>query len=93
MLRFCRKLNEIIEHCVDVVTNPLLLIVSCYKLSIIFNNIRNKRYIFWGSILTPNTRNLSLIILYLKPKVVNVVTKTWVKPVSHEKCLANFSFT
>ena len=32
---------------------------------------------FFVSILTPNTRSLTLMILHLKPKVVNVMAKSW----------------
>ena len=88
MLWFCRKLNKIIQQFCWCCYKSF--VTCCYKLSIIFNNFKNKRCIFCGSILTPNTRNLSLIILHLKPKVVNVLTKTWVKLVFYKKGLAKF---
>ena len=40
-------------------------------------NFNNKKGIFCGSILTPNTRSLTIMILHLKPKVVIVLEKTW----------------
>ena len=54
---FAENWTKLQNTVVDVVTNPLLLVVSCYKLSIIFINFKNKRCIFSASILTPNTRN------------------------------------
>ena len=73
---------------VDVVTNPLLLVVINWALSLII--LKTRDAFFWGSILTPNTRILSLIIMHRKPKVVNVLTKTWVKLVFYKKGLAKF---
>ena len=64
----------------------LLLVVINWALSLII--LKTGDAFVWGSISTPNTRNLSLIILYLKPKVVDILAKTWVKPVFHKKYLA-----
>ena len=71
---------------VHVVTNPLLLVVINWALSLII--LKTSDAFFWGSILTPNTRILSLIIMHWKPKVVNVLTKAWVRLVFCKKCLA-----
>ena len=83
---FVENWTKLYNTVLDVVTNPLLLVVINWALSLIV--LKTKDAFFWGSILTPNTRNLSLIILHLKPKVVNVLTKTWVKLVFYKKCLA-----
>ena len=64
----------------------LFLVVINWALSLII--LKTRDAFFQGSIFTPNRRNLSLLILYLKPKVANVLTKAWVKPAFYEKCLA-----
>ena len=70
------------------ILNYLSLVVTNWALSLII--LKTRDALFWGSILTPNARNLSLIILYLKPKVDNVLTKTSVRPVFYKKCFAWF---
>ena len=83
---FAENWTKLYNTVVHVVTNPLLLVVINWALSLII--LKTRDAFFWGSILTPNTRILSLIILHLKPKIVNVLTKTWVKLVFHKKYLA-----
>ena len=83
---FVENWTKLYNSFVDVVTNPLLLVVINWALSLII--LKTRDAFFWGSILTPNTRILSLIIMHRKPKVVNVLTKTWVKLVFYKKCLA-----
>ena len=43
---------------------------------------------FFKGVFSLQTEETSLLILYLKPKVANVLTKAWVKPAFYEKCLA-----
>ena len=83
---FVENWTKLYDTVVDVVTNPLLLVVINWALSLII--LKTRDAFFQGSIFTPNRRNLSLLILYLKPKVANVLTKAWVKPAFYEKCLA-----
>ena len=70
---FVENWTKLYNSFVDVVTNPLLLVVINWALSLIILKARDA---FFWVVLTPNTRNLSLIILHLKPKVVNVLAKT-----------------
>ena len=83
---FLESWTKLYNTVVDVVTNPLLLVVINWALSLTI--LKTRDAFFWGTILTPNTKNLSLIILHLKPKVANVLTKTRVKLVFYKKCLA-----
>ena len=51
-------------------------------------NFNNKKFIFWESILTPNTRSLTLIILHLKPNLSMFWQKLGLlKPMFNKKCL------
>ena len=70
---FVENWTKLYNSVVDVVTNPLLLVVINWALSLII--LKTRDAFFWV-ILTPDTRNLSLIVLHLKPKVVNVLAKT-----------------
>ena len=70
---FVENWTKLYNTVVHVVTNPLLLVVINWALSLII--LKTRDAFFWGSILTPNTINLLLIILLLKPEVVNVLTK------------------
>ena len=70
---FVENWTKLYNSFVDVVTNPLLLVVINWALSLII--LKTRDAFFWV-ILTPDTRNLSLIVLHLKPKVVNVLAKT-----------------
>ena len=83
---FVENWTKLYNTVVHVVTNPLLLVVINWALSLII--LKTRDAFFWGSVLTPNTRNLSLIFMHRKPKVVNVLTKTWVKLIFYKKCLA-----
>ena len=82
MLWFCRKLKKIIANTVSKTLLLMLVQILSYLLIVLINwalfliILKTRDAFFWGSILTPNTRNLSLITLHLKPKVVNVLTKT-----------------
>ena len=83
---FVENWTKLYNTVVHVVTNPLLLVVINWALSLII--LKTRDAFFWGIILTPSTINLSLIIMHQKSKVVNVLTKTSVKLVFYKKCLA-----
>ena len=81
MLWFCRKLKKIIANTISKTLLLMLVQILSYLLIVVINwalfliILKTRDVFFWGSILTPNTRNLSLITLHLKPKVVSVLTK------------------
>ena len=52
-----------------------LMLVQILFLLVVVKSVY-KKCIVRGSTLTPNTRSFTLMILYLKPKVVSVLAKT-----------------
>ena len=80
MLQFWRNRLKVEQNCG---TPSLILVQNYWNL---WNSIIEILVLVSSSILTPNTRSLSLMILHLKPKVVNVLAKLGLlKPIFNKK--------
>ena len=92
MLQFCRNRLKIEQSCRTL----LLMLVQNYLpnlnkiLTFLTLVIINILVLLSSSILIPNTRSLTLMILHLKPKVVNVLAKNWFIKTNPQKKLFPF---